>query len=1101
MAEEVIGLRIQLNGINTVVDDFGKFEKILKEAREDLADIGIKFGIGSAEYKKLAVEIENADKQFNRIKNGNKAARQELEQYRRGTEALSKAFAGATAALTLFGSENETVTSAQKLAAQGLTIVIAAQTIAQTELAGATIATTIATKAETLATQTSNKALKALFTTISANPVGALVAVIGLAVTAWYAFSSGADDAAEAQREFNKAVNEDAGKNLATFRNLTRTIDDTTLSLTTRKKAIDDLKKQYPGYADDLSDEDILVGKLKGRYNDLEAAILQAARAKAAQSRIEALTSKELDLLDEQAEAIDKVAEAESRLARASAASNRVGKDGVDGLAAASVAYSEAEKRLKRVNGELDNNRKEQLKLVGIIKNNTTSTDKYNVAQAEAAKKAEEEAKAEKEKAEALKRAEEAQRRLAEAYKKKVEQQLKSLELLIQAGEIEGEVDAEILEKAKKSLEAAQKLSDERAEFFKTDREEFSEEVGRLFFDVIPTEDELKNLSDAYAILFFKVREEIQTGNTQLLKDGKKTVLDVNKLIERVIDDFKKIDLTGLTPEQVANALASQELIKQTLEKLTPVQEDLLRQYFAFYSENAERFSRKINIGDAFIIQPATEDEIQTKLKQFIDGYETIIRNSNLTQPGKQAEIQKLIGNLFTLPAKSQEEFKKAITDPTGEIGFNAYKEAIEGIKNELVVFAEQNIKVTKESKFVQEEVAKIVQELFKLRDVYKDLSILDLVEPLNPEQLKELRFTVEQTEEAIKFFVETVGKSPEKLDILFGDIESRYSKYVARFGEDGLNELTRRLAGEFSDIEGLTKKQLEQLLLVVQQFALRAKTTIGEDAAKPFEDLAANIQGAIDKIPKTVDDDVLKRLDKISERIQQFQQILGGLGQVFADSFSLALEEIETDYNNAMNSIVGDTKQANDKRVELEKGYQQQKKELEKKARLTSLSITLAETLASGAQAVVEALKIPPPAGYVLAGINGAIAAAQAIVVGQQISYVSQLRRGGKLAAGGVVFGPSHENGGVSFMNGGVELEGNEAVINRNSTVQYGSLLSSINQAQGGRPILVGNAMDSRLIEVLAKQKQEPIRAYVLESDISKSQQINRKLEQLASF
>jgi hypothetical protein len=73
--------------------------------------------------------------------------------------------------------------------------------------------------------------------------------------------------------------------------------------------------------------------------------------------------------------------------------------------------------------------------------------------------------------------------------------------------------------------------------------------------------------------------------------------------------------------------------------------------------------------------------------------------------------------------------------------------------------------------------------------------------------------------------------------------------------------------------------------------------------------------------------------------------------------------------------------------------------------------------------------------------------------------------------------------------------------VVNRNSTIRYSSLLSSINQAEGGRPILVGNAMDSRLIEVLAKQKQEPIRAYVLESDITKSQTINRKLEQLASF
>jgi hypothetical protein len=104
-------------------------------------------------------------------------------------------------------------------------------------------------------------------------------------------------------------------------------------------------------------------------------------------------------------------------------------------------------------------------------------------------------------------------------------------------------------------------------------------------------------------------------------------------------------------------------------------------------------------------------------------------------------------------------------------------------------------------------------------------------------------------------------------------------------------------------------------------------------------------------------------------------------------------------------------------------------------------------------------------------------------------------------MAAGGTITGPSHENGGVKFQNGGFELEGNEAVINRISTLNYSGLLSQINESGGGRPILVSSPMDSRLIEVLAKDRQTPIRAYVVEQDITEAQQINRKLEQLASF
>ena len=101
----------------------------------------------------------------------------------------------------------------------------------------------------------------------------------------------------------------------------------------------------------------------------------------------------------------------------------------------------------------------------------------------------------------------------------------------------------------------------------------------------------------------------------------------------------------------------------------------------------------------------------------------------------------------------------------------------------------------------------------------------------------------------------------------------------------------------------------------------------------------------------------------------------------------------------------------------------------------------------------------------------------------------------------GGISRGPSHEYGGITYAQAGVQLEGNEAVINRQSTIQYGSLLSSINQSGGGRPLVVSSPMDSRLVEVLAKERQTPIRAYVVEQDITRAQTITKKLEQLSTF
>ena len=82
------------------------------------------------------------------------------------------------------------------------------------------------------------------------------------------------------------------------------------------------------------------------------------------------------------------------------------------------------------------------------------------------------------------------------------------------------------------------------------------------------------------------------------------------------------------------------------------------------------------------------------------------------------------------------------------------------------------------------------------------------------------------------------------------------------------------------------------------------------------------------------------------------------------------------------------------------------------------------------------------------------------ALVAAQVATIASQQFIGAKggvipeYGSGGMVYGPSHSQGGVKFNAGGrvVELEGGEAVINKRSTAMFKPALSAMNVAGGGK-------------------------------------------------
>jgi len=241
---------------------------------------------------------------------------------------------------------------------------------------------------------------------------------------------------------------------------------------------------------------------------------------------------------------------------------------------------------------------------------------------------------------------------------------------------------------------------------------------------------------------------------------------------------------------------------------------------------------------------------------------------------------------------------------------------------------------------------------------------------------------------------------------------------------------------------------------------------------------------------------------DKILENIQLLSGALQSVSQTLADFYSAQLDNLERENEYINSKIIGDSEEANQKRLEQEEYYQNKRKELEKKANLTALRFSQLQAVANIAEAITKVTAQTGIGAIIAAGIVAASGAAQIGIIQSQINSLNSYQRGGLIKGqGGLLVGPSHEFGGIRYGARGLELEGGEAVINRQSRIRYQDLLSQINISGGGRPLVQNNFDDSRIVEAIAKQRQEPIRAYIVESDITNKQAISKRLERLSQF
>lgn len=132
-----------------------------------------------------------------------------------------------------------------------------------------------------------------------------LLTLYGKEIVNWISNLFDANKELEKQNELQKQLNDttkegvkDAQDNLASLDVLYKASQDQTRTLEERKKAVDELQKQYPKYFANLSDEAILSGKATKAYDLQRQAIIDVALAQAYKNKISENAKKIVDIED-----------------------------------------------------------------------------------------------------------------------------------------------------------------------------------------------------------------------------------------------------------------------------------------------------------------------------------------------------------------------------------------------------------------------------------------------------------------------------------------------------------------------------------------------------------------------------------------------------------------------------------------------------------------------------------------------------------------------------------------------------------------------------------------------------------------------------------
>jgi hypothetical protein len=226
---------------------------------------------------------------------------------------------------------------------------------------------------------------------------------------------------------------------------------------------------------------------------------------------------------------------------------------------------------------------------------------------------------------------------------------------------------------------------------------------------------------------------------------------------------------------------------------------------------------------------------------------------------------------------------------------------------------------------------------------------------------------------------------------------------------------------------------------------------------------------------------------------VEAFSNISGRISSIVASNNALLFQQLAQQEETGL-ALVGDaTERQREEQLKLQKEFAKKRFDLEKKARTQELQFTLANSIASGAQAVIQALGLaaPPPIPQLYAGVIAGLTGIEVATINSQIRATQSSVFIGR--RGGMIQGGSHEEGGVPAM-----LEGGEFVMSRPAVDRFGDIVGQMNQSVGGRGLALD---DTRIVQAISSQNtsKTPIKTYVVYQDIKDTDKLNKRIEKLS--
>jgi hypothetical protein len=543
-------------------------------------------------------------------------------------------------------------------------------------------------------------------------------------------------------------------------------------------------------------------------------------------------------------------------------------------------------------------------------------------------------------------------------------------------------------------------------------------------------DDNLKEIDELYirqAELQGKSTKEVGDMRIKALKDEHKRELQIRE------ENYKLLKSLG-KELRLSDSKESSDAIKEKIK--------------ATQDANAEIYQNDLTFGTRLTnLQLEINNQIADENKA---NNEKIKSDNQRAYAERLALARKLsdlqLGNLQL----SHENERKAV-----EAQYKFLEESAAGNVDELLkIQADKNKALNDLDKQEEEDSIKAIKERSKreIQDAEGNKSIIKEIETRTQLELDavSLEFTTrkkerdneytKQVQENQKLRAENEIKTAEQIEL----IDAQLALAKAKGTKDEFVEWSRY---RFARIRILEAERDREIAL--------SKGTV-KDKEKIEKEYALKIQQLQDETFTNSQTNATKETELTKEQKKDLAiMAVNSAGQLADSLMQISRNQIQTEMNEEKDKFdfkqkalqdqldAGIISQANfDSQMSvLASEYNAKEKELKEKQFKSNKATQLINATIATAVGVASALGTAPPLGIILAGIAGALGAAQIAIIASQPTP--------KFAKGGILNGASHSQGGIATPFG--ELEGGEAVINKNSTRLFSPLLSAINEAGGG--------------------------------------------------